>query len=305
MERYIAVDNVCAWPNLTKTPDGTIVATIFNQPTHGGWEGDVECWASMDGRLWRLQGVPAPHEPATNRMNVAAGMARDGSLVVLASGWSKRTPMGQYTNPHTGSILPIWICRSGDNGKNWQRDEMKTSKLVPFGDIVQLADGDLGVCIYTEVSEKKHASFFYKSSDDGRIWKKQSVISEGINESTPVVLFSSSDHGKTWKKKGSLTLGGQHPAHLLLLKNNSVLLSYGIRNRGLYGVGVRISSDSGETWSSPEVLVTFETDRRSVDGGYPSTVQTDEGTLVTAYYCSGITTHFRYHMGVVRWKPEV
>lgn len=48
MERYIAVDNVCAWPNLTRLADGSIVATIFNQPTHGGWEGDVECWASTD-----------------------------------------------------------------------------------------------------------------------------------------------------------------------------------------------------------------------------------------------------------------
>ncbi len=35
----IAIDNVCAWPNLTKMPDGSIVAAIFNQPTHGGWEG--------------------------------------------------------------------------------------------------------------------------------------------------------------------------------------------------------------------------------------------------------------------------
>ena len=31
-ERYIGVDNVCAWPNLTSMPDGAIIATIFNQP---------------------------------------------------------------------------------------------------------------------------------------------------------------------------------------------------------------------------------------------------------------------------------
>jgi Na+/melibiose symporter-like transporter len=37
----IAIDNVCAWPNLTKLPDGAIIATIFNQPCHGLWEGDV------------------------------------------------------------------------------------------------------------------------------------------------------------------------------------------------------------------------------------------------------------------------
>ncbi len=28
MEHYIAIDNVCAWPNLTRMPDGAIIATI-------------------------------------------------------------------------------------------------------------------------------------------------------------------------------------------------------------------------------------------------------------------------------------
>ena len=33
-ERYMAIDNVCAWPNLTLMPDGSVVATIFNRPYH-------------------------------------------------------------------------------------------------------------------------------------------------------------------------------------------------------------------------------------------------------------------------------
>ena len=40
MERYVAVDNVCAWPNLTLMPDGAIVAAIFNRPSHGQEEGE-------------------------------------------------------------------------------------------------------------------------------------------------------------------------------------------------------------------------------------------------------------------------
>jgi len=77
MERYIAIDNVCAWPNLTKMPDGTLIATIFNQPCHGLWEGDIACWASEDGgHTWQRRGRPAPHEPGTNRMNAAADADR-------------------------------------------------------------------------------------------------------------------------------------------------------------------------------------------------------------------------------------
>src|SRR4030095_2239462 len=88
LERYVAVDNVCAWPNLTLLKDGTIVAAIFNHPSHGEAGGDVEGWTSTEGgRIGKWRGVPAAHEPRTNRMNVAAGTANDGALVVLASGW--------------------------------------------------------------------------------------------------------------------------------------------------------------------------------------------------------------------------
>jgi hypothetical protein len=70
----------------------------------------VECWASTDGgRIWKLRGVPAPHEPGTNRMNVAAGTANDGALIVLASGWG-----GQNFR---GKILKPWANRSTDVGR--------------------------------------------------------------------------------------------------------------------------------------------------------------------------------------------
>ena len=58
LESYIAIDNVCAWPKLTPMPDGSIAAVIFNQPTHGRWQGDVECWGSRDdGRTWEPRSV--------------------------------------------------------------------------------------------------------------------------------------------------------------------------------------------------------------------------------------------------------
>ncbi len=102
---------VCAWPNLTLMPDGSVVATIFNRPYHGLGVGDVECWSSRDGRLWEKRGSPAVHEGQSNRMNVAAGLAHDGSLVVLASGWggrdfrSNRIP--QHQRYHMGAVR--WV----------------------------------------------------------------------------------------------------------------------------------------------------------------------------------------------------
>src|ERR1035438_6754289 len=102
VKRFVAIDNVCAWPNLTLLQDGTIIATIFNQPSHGRMEGDIECWASADGEFWQKRGAAAVHDAAANRMNVAAGLARSGKLVVLASGWSlKKNTNGARSEEHT------------------------------------------------------------------------------------------------------------------------------------------------------------------------------------------------------------
>jgi hypothetical protein len=332
-ERYVAVDNVCAWPNLTQMPDGTIVATIFNQPTHGGWEGDVECWASEDeGRTWRFRGTPAPHEPGTNRMNVAAGCDHDGTLIVLASGWSRRNPPGSYTSPHEGSVLPIWVCRSHDGGRHWERSGVvlpppgRSGHIIPFGDIVQVSDGTLAACIYSWSPPGEHDSYFYVSSDGGHTWDVRGTIRVGnTNETAPLSLpdgrilaaartlddqhlelFSSEDGGANWTDAGPVTLGFQHPGHLLRLRDGRILLSYGIRNKGLYGVGARLSPDEGRTWEPPRVLVDFQI---ATDGGYPSSVEgvvpnASDGTIVTAYYCNGIPAHQRYHMGIVRWRPD-
>ena len=326
MQRFVAIDNVCAWPNLTKLRDGTSIATIFNQPTHGGWEGDVECWASRDGRLWEKRGTPAPHEPGTNRMNVAAGLARDGCLVVLASGWSKRPGPGTNRSPHEREVIPIWICRSSDQGRTWTRGASPLppangpARIIPFGDVVALADGALGVCIYSWLPKtKEHNSYFYASRDDGRTWSVRGVVRTGnINETTPVVLpngrllaagrtlddqhldlFSSDDHGATWKCSGPITAKAQHPADLLVLADGRLLLSYGNRIAGKFGVETNLSADEGATWSDPISLVS---DLSSGDCGYPSSVQLPGGEILTAYYAAGVASHQRYHVGVVIWK---
>ena len=328
-ERYIAVDNVCAWPNLTKLPDGAIIATIFNQPCHGQWEGDVECWVSENGgRTWGLRGTPAPHEPGTCRMNVAAGQAAGGDLLVIASGWTHRPRKGEGVAGHGGDARPLlpWVCRSTDGGHTWSRAETlfppegRAANIIPFGDIVQMRDGMLGVCIYSWQPPDEHNAYFYSSADDGRTWTIRGVVQEGnVNETAPLVLpngemlacsrtlddqhlelFRSLDYGRTWRREQAVSQGSQHPAHLQNLPNGRVLLTYGDRRDGHQGIETRVSDDAGHTWSAPRQLVALEPS----DLGYPATVANNDGSLVTAWYCSGITVHRRYHMGVVLWTPD-
>lgn len=334
MERFIAIDNVCAWPNLTLMSDSAIIATIFNQPTHGGWQGDVECWISEDeGRTWHKQGTPAPHEPTSNRMNVAAGLAQDGTLIVLASGWTNRPPMTEAPKVYfaDSEILPAWVCQSKDSGYTWNRDghiDFQAGRSVfpvPFGDIVSLPDGTLGASLYgrdTADIADGISAHLYASSDQGHTWQHRSVIgAKNYNETNLITLrsgrvlaaartwndhhleiFHSDDSGMTWTASGVASLAGQHPAHLLELADGRVLLVYGLRNPGLYGVAARLSEDQGLTWAQPQILVDLGSAK--VDCGYPASVQVGDGTIVTAYYAASVTAHQRYHMGVLRWQPD-
>jgi len=43
LRQVLAVENVCAWPNLTLLRDGTIAAILHNAPSHGREEADLEC----------------------------------------------------------------------------------------------------------------------------------------------------------------------------------------------------------------------------------------------------------------------
>ena len=316
-ERYVAIDNVCAWPNLTLMPDGSVVATIFNRPYHGLGVGDVECWSSRDGRLWEKRGSPAVHEGESNRMNVAAGLAHDGSLVVLASGWGGRD--------FREKILPTLVARSSDGGRSWSRSSdvqlpEGVDFLIPFGDIVQGEGKLLAASFYHEVPGAANA-FVLFSRDDGRSWGEAvTVAPDDYNETAllrlgpdrwlaasrshgdgHLALFVSDDEGKHWARSGLLTLPGHHPAHLLEMADGSILLTYGIREKGHHGIGYRTSKDEGRTWSRPTRIVNLE---ETTDGGYPSTIQLADGTLLTAYYSNRIPHHQRYHMGAVRWELE-
>ena len=57
-------------------------------------------------------------------------------------------------------------------------------------------------------------------------------------------------------------------------------MSYGHRRKP-FGNQARVSKDGGRTWSGPLVI---SGDGAGGDLGYPSTVQLDDGSLVTVWY---------------------
>jgi hypothetical protein len=331
IERHVAIKDVCAWPNLTVLPDGSVAAVIHNKPSHGQMAGDVDCWVTRDGLSWEKRGNPAPNEPHTVRMNLAAGLAKNGDLLVLCSGWTNiEQPPRPKQAKFRDDILRTWTCRSSDSGRTWTHHtdfpapDEGWSEYIPFGDVVVGHDGALHVPCYggefadpnASTKTKGWRSWHFTSDDDGKSWRRTSVIGPKHNEThfirlgekswlaaariDAVELFRSDDDGLTWTGPQRVTGRNEINGHLLRLDDGRLLLSYGNRVAGQFGVMARLSSDEGQTWSEPLRLA----ETNNSDCGYPSSVQLADGRILTAYYAKGSADYDGYFMGVALWRPS-
>ncbi|WP_395741531.1 sialidase family protein [Prosthecobacter sp.] len=330
LQRVVAIENVCAWPNLTLLPDGTIVAILFNQPGHGTMQGDVDCYVSTDGLKWEKRSTVTQHEPDTIRMNHSAGLAKNGDLLVLCSGWTNiKQAIRPKQEPFRDAVLRSWVLRSKDAGRTWTKSDVfpatesaEWTEHIPFGDIWTAQDGTLRTSTYQgqianpgqSSKTKAWRSWCFRSDDDGLTWKPQSIIGPTHNETdifplggrswlaaartVQMELFRSDDDGATWGPPLKVTARNEINGHLTRLADKRLLLSYGIRIAEKHGVCAKFSSDDGKTWSAPIRLA-----RSNVsDCGYPSSIQLANGKIVTAYYSKSAPECAHYHMGAVVWE---
>jgi len=314
--RIVAIDNVCAWPNLQQLRDGSIVAVVFNQPNHGHTQGDVDAWHSADGRFWNRLGSVTRHEPQTVRMNHGVGLNRDGHLIVLCNGWDKIAPRRSAESRPIVTVGAI----SRDGGKSWEQlgpvlpAVPGLSYHVPFGDILTAANGDLVAGTYA-FSRPKGNVYAVRSRDGGRTWTHFAPIAQDRHVEAAIVhlgggkwvaasrrfefldleVFVSDDDAFTWKPAGILDIKPVSSAHLLKLSDGRLLLTYGKRADADRGIDARISKDGGRTWGPVQRLVALA----NRDCGYPDAIEFPGGRILLAYYVDGIPEHQRYHMGVL------
>ena len=256
--QFTAIDNMVAWQHLTLLPDGTILATVFNQPSHGRCEGDIDCWASTDGgKKWEFRSRVSEHDPGTNRQHQATGLARSGDVISITTGWTNPQPGArQGTSLH----VPLWVCRSSDSGHAWEvdksavttPDDVKTG-MSPWRSIVRCSGGRLAASFYGdgEEAERYNTCYILFSEDDGRTWGKKGTVrvSKDISETAvlplnsgrwlavgrddwhgdSMLLLVSEDHAKTWQVNGRISHSKEHPGDLIQLMDGRILLSYGRR----------------------------------------------------------------------------
>ncbi len=203
------------------------------------------------------------------------------------------------------AMLGTWLLRSADGGMTWSAPG-RVPVNSPHGPIGGLA----GRLLYPgkQLWEPGNKNGVAESSDDGKTWRWLSAIPtrpgddavdyhelHGVTAADGRVIVQirnhnqaneretlqceSSDGGKSWTMPHSIGVWGL-PSHLLRLRDGRLVMSYGYRRKP-FGNQARVSSDHGRTWSEP---MTISADGASGDLGYPSTVETANGQLLTMWY---------------------
>lgn len=201
--------------------------------------------------------------------------------------------------------LGTWMIRSTDGGTEWSAPyrvpvnsphgpvQISGGRLIYAGKELWSDENRVGVCqslddgltwewlaeIPTRTGDDHHNyhELHAVEAADGRLIVH--IRNHNSKNNRETLQSESEDGGRTWSEPHSIGVWGL-PSHLLRLRDGRLLMSYGHRRKPL-GNLARISLDHGRSWSA---AMTISADGVTGDLGYPSTVELDNGTLVTVWY---------------------
>jgi len=320
-ERIVAAKGEGYFPVMIKLGDGALGAVIRGGATHIGIGGRLDFIRSSDGgRTWSKP-IVAVDSPWDDR-NPALGQMPDGTLVLAYGEAHSYRPDGTF-DLAAGPYLPF-VVTSCDGGRTWSPKRPFSSpwpSVSPFGKIIIGRDGTALMSIYKVPS---NGTAILRSKDNGKTWGDHTLLPshdetqitelsdgrllafgrmEGARD-YGLLLSESEDHGRTWGRNRKLLWPQQWPYDATLLKSGHLLVTFGSRTRpGELGAGAMLSKDGGKTWDR-EHRVMVGWDSLNTDTGYPSTVQLDDGTIVTMYYAVGTAALPGAQAIVVRYTEQ-
>ena len=114
--------------------------------------------------------------------------------------------------------------------------------------------------------------------------------------------YESLDNGKTWThlNRPVKDTGAGNPPSMIRLSDGRVCLTYGYRAPP-YQVLAKVSKDKGKSWGNEIVL---RSDGGGRDMGYPRSLQTANGNVVTTYYFWDKKAGPERYIAATVWDPR-
>jgi hypothetical protein len=292
-------------------------AVVRGGAPHIGIQGRLDWIRSTDGgRTWSPPAVIV--DSRWDDRNPALGQMADGTIVCAYAEAQTYNDQGEW-DTSAGEYIQFYVI-SRDNGQTWSEKRLLYRGAVrggsPFGRIVVLSEGTALLSMYgnldpdwpgpptAEEVQGSTMSAYVVSRDNGETWGDFTVVAPtGHNEMTLCALsderlmalcrtvggavnqYDSFDGGATWNGPRPVTQANQHPPDVVRLASGRLLLVWGNRREPL-GVGSMVSQDGGSAWRYDD-RVMLGWDSNNTDCGYPSVVQSDDGTVVMLYYSVG------------------
>lgn len=309
-----------AWPSIAQRSNGELLAVTYAGEAHTESHGRVVLYRSHDNGLTWDEGTIIADTILDDRDPGILVTGDDTIIVSSRVAWWRNGTDSQGIDANQAQDLLStyhkgYIIRSTDGGRTWS--EMHPYPFQPKGPI-QRSDGSLFV-----VSKESATRFqAYTSNDLGDTWQTlgridglpPSMAVDGSEVSTNysephfvetspgrIILYirahpsdprtlsretsnlwlaTSDDGGRTWSKPVQTTVRG-YPPHALLLRDGRILLTYGHRWHP-YGQRAQLSDDGVDFTKYREMII--RDDAIDSDLGYPSSIQLDDGRILTVYY---------------------
>ena len=235
-------------PSLAALPDGTLVMIAQGGYFGPGAKLDEHTLARSEdgGRTWDASIYKGDDYPR----NLV--VEEDGSLLMA------HAVKSSWYDPTKGSPN-LYVCRSNDAGRSWDRTEgLVDWKWPGFGEVATLRcrDGRLLAALRRQIPD---------------------TSGEGFEDT---VLTESDDNGKTWSAPRPLLPTAKVHAVLNELADGRLLCTYS-NYHVPFGVSAVLSTDGGQTWDLDNTV------RLSTSNGYwvgwAVTLQLPNGELVTSY----------------------
>lgn len=138
-----------------------------------------------EGRTWTKTPVfkqPAKHQISNER---ALLRTREGTVIAAYMNLKEKThtpgfKWGGSEAEFNQWVLPIYVCRSLDEGKTWEEPmKLSTPWCGCVHSMIQLKTGRIVLVGQTVIPEWRHATVMFVSDDQGRTWQRSNVLDIG------------------------------------------------------------------------------------------------------------------------------